>query len=74
MILVAQNKQENRRTEVVAEKKERSGKTKVRTDEEKELRRERKLGRKRVSTQLSKVSFVKTECSISNWHGTRIIY
>ncbi|XP_012259618.2 THO complex subunit 2 [Athalia rosae] len=44
-------KQENRRTEVVAEKKERSGKTKVRTDEEKELRRERKLGRKRDRTE-----------------------
>lgn len=40
---------ESRRTEAASEKKERSAKTKVR-DEQKELRREKKLGRKRVKT------------------------
>lgn len=40
--------QEGRRTEGTLEKKERSSKTKLR-DEQKELRREKKLGRKRVN-------------------------
>lgn len=41
------SKQEGRRAETVLDKKERSSKGKVR-DEQKELRREKKMGRKRV--------------------------
>lgn len=40
---------EGRRMDGIAEKKDRSSKTKIR-DEQKELRREKKLGRKRVSS------------------------
>ncbi|XP_023289928.1 THO complex subunit 2 isoform X2 [Orussus abietinus] len=50
---------ETRRTDVVIDKKDRSGKTKIR-DEQKELRREKKLGRKRVNDRTEE-SVVPTE-------------